>query len=618
MPTIDQLNQNQKEAVLWDDGPLLVLAGPGSGKTAVLTLRIARLLAKEEDAQILALTFTTKAATEMRQRLKTLTKHGNRSHLCTFHSFASELLRQHGSHIGLRPDFSLITQEMDRLAILEEIIGRQDEEVQTDIPSDRRSVLRLIDRMFGDGSTRTSESSASWLDLLFNDYCADLLAENRLDYGALLYWAVDILKSNPRIRKLQNMSWSHVCVDEFQDTNKAQYDFMRLLVPESKPNLFVVGDDDQIIYQWNGASPERLQALRRDYEMPIVQLPENFRCPAEVIELANQLIQHNSNRTPGKEKLTTRRLETSDDVVRGFQETDEHAEAAHVAKDIASRGIGPEDYAVLARTANLLHKVAAALGEANIPAYVPVRKTDFESLEAKAAFSILRLANARHDAEALRRACLSWNELTGLSLEVASIEAQAGLVGGDYLRALLDEGTTDGNKRIEALEVAAKSMLLERLDVVSFVEHLFDSFDAASGDELQKEEFETWRNLHEDLLDEFPKENVTLHLYLQEMDLRSKAPTPPKGAVQCLTIHGSKGLEFPHVYLVGMAEEVCPSWQSVKKGDDSREMEEERRNCFVAITRVQETLTLSLAVSYNGWNKRPSRFLREMGLIKDD
>jgi len=162
----------------------------------------------------------------------------------------------------------------------------------------------------------------------------------------------------------------------------------------------------------------------------------------------------------------------------------------------------------------------------------------------------------------------------------------------------------------------ARTLLLERLDVLGFVEGLLGEETDDIEDDLFTEEAETWRELHHELIAEFGRETITLHLYLQEMDLRSKAPTAPKGAVRCLTIHGSKGLEFPHVYLVGMADEVCPSWQSVKKGDTSREMEEERRNCFVAITRVQETLTLSLAGSYNNWEKRPSRFLYEMGLIE--
>jgi DNA helicase-2/ATP-dependent DNA helicase PcrA len=315
-------------------------------------------------------------------------------------------------------------------------------------------------------------------------------------------------------------------------------------------------------------------------------------------------------RALNKKPLTTARLVDDDVVVRGFVEADEDQEAAHVAQDILERGIAPSDCAILSRATRLLHIVAGALNQTGIPAYVPVRKTEFESLEARVAFTMLRLANARHDAEVLRSACVAWNRFSDQELEVLDIEAEAALLGGDFLRAFLNASLSlELSPRAAGMASLARKLLLERLDVLSFVEKLLNT-SGDGNDLLFIEEAETWKNLH--------NEQMTLHLYLQEMDLRSKAPTAPKAAVKCLTIHASKGLEFPHVYLVGMAEEMCPSWQSVKKGDLSREMEEERRNCFVAITRVQNSLTLTFAKSYRGWAKRPSRFLYEMGLITSD
>jgi DNA helicase-2/ATP-dependent DNA helicase PcrA len=295
---LDSLNENQRKAVLWQDGPLLVLAGPGSGKTLVLTLRVARLLGKRRDASVLALTFTTKAAAEMRERVdRLLGQRGDRAHLCTFHSFATDILRQHGSHLGLRPDFSLLTQIEDRIAILDGIASNLADEGHL-LPTDRKNLLDLVDRLFAESYDGGPEAPSlirtpAWVPLMFAAYCDALVAANRLDFGSLLHFTRRLLLTQRGVARVLRVGWTHVCVDEFQDTNKAQYDLLRLLVAETQPNLFVVGDDDQIIYQWNGASPERLHALRRDYKMEVVQLPENYRCPPEIIGLANKLIVHN-------------------------------------------------------------------------------------------------------------------------------------------------------------------------------------------------------------------------------------------------------------------------------------------------------------------------------------
>ena len=315
-----QLNGNQQYAVEWDEGPLLVLAGPGSGKTLVLTLRAARILKKDPDASVLALTFTTKAADEMRERLdKLLGERVDRAHLCTFHSFAADILRQHGSHVGIEPDFSLLTLDDDRIALLDMLLANtsvlslngdkpyserlhtlfknlQNSEVW--IPSDRRNLLVLLDRLFaesynGEAVAPSLTETPPWVPDLFEAYCLLLQESNRLDYGGLLYFAKKLLSENVGVAHLTRMAWHFICVDEFQDTNRAQYDLLRLLVPTDSPNLFVVADEDQIIYQWNGASPERLRALYKNYKMKIIQLPENYRCPPFIIKLANNLISHN-------------------------------------------------------------------------------------------------------------------------------------------------------------------------------------------------------------------------------------------------------------------------------------------------------------------------------------
>ncbi len=383
--TIDlaTLNENQRKAVLWNDGPMLVLAGPGSGKTRVLALRVARLVEEDPDASVLALTFTNKAAAEMRQRVDhVLGQRADRAHLCTFHSFATEILRQHGSHLGLRPDFALLTLDEDRLALLEPV-ARDLEEVGQIVPSDRRNILRLLDHLFSESydcgvSAPGLTVTPAWVPLLFARYSAELVANNRQDFGSLLHSAARLLREKPGVARVLRIAWSHVCVDEFQDTNRAQFDLLRLLVPSRKANLFVVGDDDQIIYQWNGASPERLQVFRADYDLELLQLPENYRCPSEIIELANRLISHNKQRTEGKQPLSAHRAPTGvDDIIRYREFPQPSEEADFVAKDILARGVDAPECVVLARTTKLLEGVSLALSEVGLVPYAAKKKRLF-------------------------------------------------------------------------------------------------------------------------------------------------------------------------------------------------------------------------------------------------
>jgi DNA helicase-2/ATP-dependent DNA helicase PcrA len=567
------------------------------------------------------LTFTTKAATEMRERVDQLVGgRANRAHLSTFHSFAGDIVRQHGTHIGLRPDFKLLTLDEDRIVVLDEAIAQTHAE---GIPGDRKSLLRLLDRLFADsydGGTSTPSLAhvPAWLPEVFDGYLANLRDSNRLDFGALLHVARQLLATKPGVARALRLAWTHVCVDEFQDTNRAQYDFLRLLLPETEPNLFVVADDDQLIYQWNGASPERLRVLERDYSMAVIQLPETHRCPPAIVSLANSLIQNNTSRTAGKKPLVATRATPAAQHVWCRSAASPEAEADDVASAIKDRSLPPEDCVVLARTAKILQTVVPALEVAGFEAYLPQRKTEFESEPIRWLFNLLRLANGRHDRELLRRVSVAWGKLSGSTVDAEAIAAASVLVGGDFLRAWCDhvEGLPSDPAAGSHLALVRR-LLVERLDYLGLIEALLAQPEAlAAGDSLVVDETATWRELHDDILREYGREEATLHLYLQEMDLRSKVPASPPRAVRLLTVHGSKGLEFKHVFLIGMAEDVFPLFQAVKRGDTSEEMEEERRSCFVAITRVQESLTLSWSQSYYGYRKHPSRFLHEMALVK--
>lgn len=620
---LEGLNDNQREAVLWNEGPMLVLAGPGSGKTRVLTFRVARLLGERDDVAILGLTFTNKAAAAMRERVdQLLGQRADRAHLCTFHSFATDVLRQHGSHVGIGPDFTLLTQDEDRIALLEPLAQELQDEGHS-VPTDRRNLLSLLDRLFAESYDGGPDAPSllrtpAWVPAIFRAYSEALVAANRLDFGALLHFAHRLLRDKSGVARVYRLAWPHVCVDEFQDTNKAQYDLLRLLVGVERPNLFVVADDDQIIYQWNGASPERLEALRRDYDMKVVQLPESYRCPPQIIALANRLIVHNRQRASDKQPLAAHKAAGMDAEVtryRTFETPDD--EVAGVARDVRDRGLSPADCVILARATKLLQRAASALREADFEAYVAQRKNEFDTPVARVLFNALRLANARHDRDVLRRLCVAWEDLTGVALEVEDVAASAALLGGDFLRAWEEAVTArDVDESSALLRERITASLVDRLDFSAvdwFLSEGWKAWDAKESRDVA-DEVNTWNELHGEIVLERSAESLKLNVYLQQMDLASKAPLPGPNAIRCMTVHGSKGLEFKHVYLIGMAQEVFPSFQALKKGPHSREMEEERRNCFVAITRVQETLTLTRARQYNGWSKNPSQFLGEMGI----
>lgn len=628
------LNANQQTAVTWEKGPLLVLAGPGSGKTKVLTTRIVRLVSESPDKRfrILGLTFTTKAADEMRSRIDTLISDGrDRVALATFHSFAADVLRQHGSHVGFRPDFVILNQTADREAVLVDAIRECAREgIETD-ESDVK-LLPFLDRLL-DTCTHSDEvrnrvrdpDLADKAAALFAQYRLELEKTNRLDFPCLLSKAIELLESKPAVARLLRTTYTRVCVDEFQDTNYSQYRFLRAIVGDGPPDLFVVADDDQIIYQWNGASPERLLELRNDYKMSVVQLPANYRCPPAVIDLANKLIQHNDSRSADKQPLIAIKPEDRADSVRLQRFDDAGEELAWVAADIAARG--PKAHAkcvVLARTKRVLEAAAEALQAAGVTPALHVRKDEFESAAFRWLHSILRLANARGDREQVRRACKAFYTIDGLDLRVEQVLASAAVTGGDLLRAWFEE--TLAKEALSDLSreflTALRTRIVSRLDFQGFIStsldwfrqlHADDGRDLEALGDFQAEEG-MWRELVQTIGDRLG-DGMTLEAFLQEMDLAPKVPPPPPNATRCLTIHSSKGMEFEHVYLVGLVEDQLPSFQAVKKGPQSRELQEERRNCFVAITRAQLSLTLTYAGRYSGWQKSPSRFLIEMGLL---
>lgn len=633
---LKSLNTNQRTAVEWRRGPLLVLAGPGSGKTLVLTLRVSQLLRSSATKRfrVLGLTFTNKAAAEMRTRVDQLVSGAaERAMLTTFHSFAADLLRQHGSHVGISPDFTILSQEADREDVLRDAISsiRRNSDIDESDVSLLPLITNLLEKLVPEAEVKTrirEPELSSKVAVLYRAYREQLIRQNSMDFASLIAVAYQLLTTNSQIAEHVRIVYPHICVDEFQDTNLAQYLFLKAIAGPTPKDLFVVADDDQIVFQWSGASPERLDEIRRDFSMAVVQLPENYRCPQRVIELANKLIQFNTDRSSEKKPLSAARRNGAGEVVRLEKFPDPEAEVNWIAQDVKSKGTQhAANSVVLARTRALAERACDALNRHGVPAAVAIRKSEFESAPLRWLHAILRLANTRGDREQLRKVCKSFYELEGIDIRVPDVVAASSALGGDLLRAWTGEALARKELAPYTRKLLTKSVqqLIERLQFEQFITEAFAWFA-----EMQKhttgqasevfvdyeEEKSVWCDLSDTISRRFGAGDVSLNVFLQELDLSPKHPPIPPGAVTCLTIHMAKGMEFDHVYLIGLAEEVLPAFQSIRKGQNSREMQEERRSCFVAITRTRIDLTLTHADKYFGYPKQPSRFLREMGLIK--
>jgi len=631
MDFLNRLNENQTSAAMWNDGPLLVLAGPGSGKTATLTARVARLIkaSPDESFKILCLTFTRKAAAEMRNRLITIIPDAtSRVYLTTFHSFATDILRQHGSHLGYTPDFEII-EEAERVKFVREIINEHIDKFTRIVSADK--ALSALDFLFRNMTPNSDVSKfvkdvdlGKELEFLFIEYKQRLIANNCIDYASLLYFSEELLSSRGRMTNQLRSIYKYICVDEFQDTNVAQFKILRAIANERDANIFIVGDDDQVIYQWNGASPKRINDLGEFYDLTTIQLPENYRCPEEVVKIANSLIQCNEERSKNKQpNLPIKRNldgESRVSIMAFDSQNNEVAGVASKVKSLLASAIKPKDIVILARNTKLLDLTCNALLKAGVKAFLQKRKSQFESAPMSFIVGVLKLAFVRNDEEICSLVAKALSDCFDEDILPDELIAIASGATDDYLYALsfLSEVSSGIPKDIQnainkIINGDHYSFIVETMAYFDFLESQSEEGREQYAD--YPSERKVWMSIIDEIGGESEASRLSLGQLLQELALANKTPSAPEDSVACLTIHSSKGMEFDHVFLVGLAEDQLPSFQSKKNGDSSREMQEERRNCFVAITRAIETLNLSYATEYNGWSKKPSRFLHEMGLL---
>jgi DNA helicase-2/ATP-dependent DNA helicase PcrA len=628
------LNPDQREAVLTTEGPLLVLAGAGAGKTRVITTRIAHLLAKGvEPRAILAMTFTNKAAGEMRERVAALA--GPRAKeltVGTFHAFCARALREHGHVLGLPRRFTIcdasdqlsaVKQAMRELRVHETAMQPQAVLARVSLGKNR---LESAAGFLAQGEGGRDQLVGS----VWQRYQEQLARTRALDFDDLLLETLRLLREHEPVRRHYRERYRYVLVDEYQDTNLPQYEIVREIAGGHR-NLCVVGDDDQSIYGWRGADVRKILSFGHDFPgAAVVRLLTNYRSTREILDCANRVIRHNHGRHD-KALVSAR---GAGEPVRSFALKDETAEAQFVVSEMRKllrlEEARPRDFAILCRTQVQFRPLEAELRANGIPYVVVGGMSFFDRKEVRDVVAFLKLALHMGDEASLLRVIntpargvgkTSIDRVVAFATEHGITASEAFERAGDI--ASLPEAAVLGYRGLrDALQgsglasagsdlVARLSAFLERIDYRSEVNRLYP-------DPMVREA--RWAGVLEVL--NFAENHVrrsaepTLEGFLEELALTSgeepdQKPEARGDAATLLTLHAAKGLEFPHVFLAGMEEGLLPHARAVAESG----IEEERRLAYVGITRAMTTLTLSFARERAKYGKRassvPSRFLYE-------
>ena len=623
---LEDLNPPQREAVTAGDGPLLVLAGAGSGKTRVIAYRIAWLTGElgVNPRNLLAVTFTNKAAGEMARRVESLLPVGLKAPLiATFHSACVRILRQHGKHIGLPPHF-LIYDEDDRESLVKECMKEVELGDRATTPG---SVTQRIsywkNHMMGVDSARHA-ARGPWeakITHVYAKYEDRLRAVGAVDFDDLLLKTVQLLQDVPEAVGWYRGLWRYVLVDEYQDTNRAQYRIIRLLTGEHR-NICVVGDPDQSVYRWRGADIANILDFEKDYPgTRVVKLEQNYRSTRRILALASAVIDNNRQR---KEKTLWTENPEGDPpkVYRGW---DEHEEANFVAQTILSvrgEGVPWNGVAVFYRTNAQSRVLEDALRRARIPYGIVGGVRFYERKEIKDTLAYVRLAVNQMDDVAFRRAIQTPTRGIGPATLARLEEARAGR--GLLAVAAEPPAAVTGKARrsLEEFSALIRGLADARgaMAVPAFIDHLLTvtGYRDALRVERTPEAEARLENLEELIAaaEDYTHADAspTLEGFLDGVALVADIDEfKDEGArVTMMTLHSAKGLEFPAVFLTGMEEGVFPHARSM---NDEEEIEEERRLCYVGVTRARERLYLSYALHrrIHGYGVgEPSRFLREM------
>ena len=619
---LSSLNPSQMEAAKHIDGSLLILAGAGSGKTKTITSRVAYLISIGIDpSSILTLTFTNKAANEMRERALSLIENNTYPPLlCTFHKFGLLFLKFHIHNLGRKNNFVIIDTD-DKKRIIKSI----DKEITTSLLAGEISKYKnsLVSPEVAKQTAQDKQFSK--IADVYEKYENYLKDNNLVDFDDLLLLTYKILKENKEICEQTSQRYQYIMVDEYQDTNELQYKLLRKLCSTHK-NLCVVGDDDQSIYGWRGATIKNILNFADQFEnTKVVKLEENYRSTDTILKYANNLIEHNRDRV-GKKLRGTR---SEGNSIKIYESSDENEETRKLAEDIKTlilSGENPREIAVLFRVNALSRSLEEGLNRNGINYQLIGGMKFYERAEIKDLIAYFRVITNANDDFSFKRIVNKPKRGIGKTtidkLELYSVENRISMFNVVDKLSPDDLTAVVGKKNARTLKVFVASIfdLQEVLEnsPMRFIDIFEDTFDfKASFDSVQdgldrKANIDEFYGLVRDYFLEHP--GLKLEDFLNEISLESEQDSIVNESISLMSIHASKGLEYKHLFIIGLEEGFFPII-----GDGS-DIEEERRLGYVSFTRAKDELTLSFVHSrfYKGKraNLLKSRFLTESGLIK--
>lgn len=630
---VNNMNKEQSEAVRTTEGPLLIMAGAGSGKTRVLTHRIAYLLDEKDVSpyNILAITFTNKAAKEMKERVEQLVgEEAQVIWMSTFHSMCVRILRRDADRIGIERNFTII-DPTDQKSVIKDVLKNENIDSKRFEPrmfigaiSNLKNELKTPEDAINEANDFHSQMVAT----VYSGYQRQLTRNEALDFDDLIMKTIQLFERIPDALEYYQNKFQYIHVDEYQDTNKAQYTLVKLLASKFK-NLCVVGDSDQSIYGWRGADIQNILSFEEDYpDAKTIFLEQNYRSTKTILTAANEVIKHNSERKP--KGLWT--ANTGGEKIKYYEAMTERDEAEYVVREIMKHRKAGKDYsdmAILYRTNAQSRVLEETFMKSNLPYTMVGGQKFYDRKEIKDLLSYLRVVANSNDEISLQRIINVPKRGIGPS-SVEKIQRYANdnnismfdaLAEVDFI-GLSKKVTQECIKFYELIQNLIKEQ--EFLEVSEIVVEILDK--SGYRDMLEREQTLESRSRLENI-DEFmsvpkdyeentPLEEQSLINFLTDLSLVADIDEAQiESGVTLMTMHSAKGLEFPIVFLMGMEESLFPHIRAIKS-DDDHEMEEERRICYVAITRAEEVLYITHATSRMLYgcsqSNMPSRFLREI------
>jgi DNA helicase II / ATP-dependent DNA helicase PcrA len=620
---MENLNPQQQVAVEHVEGPLLVLAGAGSGKTRIVTQRVAHLLELGvPSTEILAVTFTNKAADEMRHRILHLT---HKSVLtCTFHSLCARILRESIFALGYSRDFTIYDEEDSEKVLKECFTSLNMKEEKGELRSVRAQISQAKNALID-----PEKVEDKLLQDIYSLYQQKLKQYNALDFDDLLFLAVKLFEAHPEILEQYQKRWSFILIDEYQDTNAAQYTLTKLLAEQHR-NVFAVGDPDQSIYSWRGANIQNILNFERDFPgAKVIPLEQNYRSRSNILEAANALIRHNQSRY--EKNLWSQRGEG--EKIGLYMGENDHAEADFVVKELYNlhrrKNVSLNDCVIFYRTNFQSRIFEDHLLKERVPYVIVGGLSFYQRREIKDVLALLRIVLSGTDFLAFVRTI----NVPKRGLGEATLEKLKEFANGRQQNifdacAAIVEGRAQfklSSKQIEGLKEYVKviSSLREMVGKRPLHELISEAIERSRYLEYLREDPESSEERRDNIEELVSKaaeweeevENPNLAAFLEELTLKSSADEKdPSGEhIKMMTLHNGKGLEFTAVFLVGMEEELFPHANSL---EDAEALEEERRLCYVGMTRAKEYLFLTASRFRYLWGMprymRPSRFLKEI------